>query len=198
MRKVAQIFFPVFIFCFIFADQIITLLFTSEYRGSVEVFRIYLCLLPLRLAAYRTILSAIGQTKPILGATSIAFVTSALVGTALEATVGLKGPALGSVTGEVVSIWYMLWYSKKTLDVSWLDLIPLQKLAPPFWGAVVIGMVILPCHFFHQGSVALLGLYIVCYFGLYITFMRVFKFFTEEDWALICRCVTLKVLSQQK
>jgi O-antigen/teichoic acid export membrane protein len=194
-RKVAHVFFPLFVFCFIFAEPIITLLFTSQYRGSVEIFRIYLCLLPIRIVSYKTILIATGTTKPILAAAIIGFVASVVLGIGLEAALGLTGPAIGYVIGEVLGLGFLLWHSKQVLNVSWSALIPTQRLAQPLLGAALVGMVMLPFHFAgveHPAWVVVV--YAVAYFGTYIAFMKFFRFFTEEDWALIRRCATLKVL----
>jgi O-antigen/teichoic acid export membrane protein len=193
-RNVSQLFFPLFIFCFIFAEPIITLLFTSQYSGGAEIFRIYLCLLPLRIVSYKTILIATGATKPILSAAVIGFVASVVLGIGFQAMLGLPGPAIGNVIGEGLGFAYMLWHSKQVLHVSWSALIPTQRLAQPLWGAALVGMVILPLQstvLEHPGLVVVYG---AVYFAGYIAFMRIFRFFTEEDWALIRRCATLKVL----
>jgi O-antigen/teichoic acid export membrane protein len=195
-RKVAQLFFPLFVFCFIFADPIITLLFTSQYRGGVEIFRIYLCLLPLRIVSYKTILIATGETRPILGAATVAFVASVFMGITLEAALGLSGPALGNVFGEILGFWYMLWHSKRVLGVSWMDLIPFHNLAQSFWVSLLMGLLIFPLHFVSREPALMVGLYAIGYFGCYIALMKLFRFFTEEEWALICRCATLKVLRE--
>jgi O-antigen/teichoic acid export membrane protein len=193
-RNVAQLFFPLFVFCFIFAEPIITLLFTSQYAGGVAIFRIYLCLLPLRIVSYKTILIATGETKPILGGATLAFVASIFLGIALERAFGLSGPALGNVLGEILGFGYMLWHSKRVLEVSWMELIPFRELAQPLWGAGLVGMIIFPFHFAGLERPGLVVAYAALYFSGYIAFMRVFRFFTEEDWALIRRCATLKVL----
>ena len=193
-RNVSQLFFPLFVFCFIFAEPIITLLFTSQYSGGAEIFRIYLCLLPLRIVSYKTILIATGATKPILTGATVAFIASIFLGISLERVFGLSGPAVGNVLGEILGFWYMLWHSKRVLEVSWMDLVPLRELAQPLWGAAFVGMIVFPFHFVTLEHAGLVVAYAAAYFAAYIAFMRIFRFFTEDDWALICRCATLKVL----
>lgn len=192
-RKVAQLFFPLFIFCLIFAQPIITLLFTAQYTGSVEIFRIYLCLLPFRIVSYKTILIAAGETRPVLTATTIAFVASVVLGITFERALGLSGPALGYILGEGFGLGHMLWHSKRILRVSWAEFIPFRELAQPLWGAALVGVVFFPFTNLPYGTWGVL-VYAAAYFGAYVAFMRFFRFFTEEDWALICRCATLKVL----
>jgi O-antigen/teichoic acid export membrane protein len=193
-RNVSQLFFPLFVFCFIFAEPIMTLLFTSQYSGGADIFRIYLCLLPLRIVSYKTILIATGTTKPILSAAIIGFVASVVLGIGLEAALGLIGPAIGNVIGEGLGFGYMLWHSRQVLNVSWSALIPTQRLAQPLWGAALIGIIVFPFRFAALEHAGLVIAYAAAYFAAYIAFMRVFRFFTEEDWALIRRCATLKVL----
>ncbi|MBI4524198.1 MAG: polysaccharide biosynthesis protein [Deltaproteobacteria bacterium] len=197
-RKVSQLFFPLFVFSFIFAEEIITLLFTADYHGSVEIFRIYLCLLPLRLVSYKTILSASGHTKPILGSAMMALVASILLGVTLQATLGLTGPAIGNVAGEVLGFWYLLRHSRKVLRVSWTELVPISKLAQPAWASLLMGAAIFPFHWASPGNAAMVLLFGMGYVAAYVTFMRMSRFFTEEDWALIRRCATLKVLRELK
>lgn len=45
-RKLAVVYFPVFIFFFITAETLITLLFTEQYKGSATIFRIFILMLP--------------------------------------------------------------------------------------------------------------------------------------------------------
>jgi O-antigen/teichoic acid export membrane protein len=193
-RNVAQLFFPLFVFCFIFAEPIITLLFTAQYSGGADIFRIYLCLLPLRIVSYKTILIATGTTKPILSAAVLGFIASVVLGISLETVLGLIGPAIGNVIGEAVGMGYMLWHSKRILNVSWAALVPTQGLLQSFGGAALVGMIVFPLRSMAFDYPIWVVGYAVAYFSAYVAFMKVFRFFSEEDWALICRCATLKVL----
>jgi hypothetical protein len=75
-----------------------------------------------------------------------------------------------------------------------MDVVPLRELAQPFAGAALVGMIVFPFRFAALEHAGLVAAYAAAYFAAYIAFMRVFRFFTEDDWALICRCATLKVL----
>jgi len=198
MRKVALVFFPLFVFTFIFAEQIITLLFTSEYLDSVSIFRIYLILIPFRIVAYRTILQAIGNTRPIFTAVCISLILSLVLGIVFERIFGLIGPAIAIVIGELTGSGYMLWQSKVNLKVSFSDLMPVKRLFYPLLSSAIVGIMVLPLNFLDYNASFVLVTSASLYCVVYILIMKVFNIFTENDWELICRWATLKVLRAYK
>ncbi|MFQ5963554.1 MAG: oligosaccharide flippase family protein [Candidatus Scalinduaceae bacterium] len=194
IRKVALVFFPLFIFTFIFAEQIITLLFTSDYLDSVSIFRIYLVLLPFRIVAYRTILQAVGKTKQIFIAVSISLILSVVLGIAFERIMGMTGPAIAIVIGELAGSGFMLWQTKIHLKVSLSDLIPIKRLFYPLLSSLIVGIMVFPLSFASLSTLSILVTSALLYFCVYIFIMRIFNFFTKSDWDLICRWTTLQVL----
>jgi O-antigen/teichoic acid export membrane protein len=196
MRKTSLFFFPLFIFSFIFTEQIFTLLFTSDYLDSVPIFRIYLILLPFRIIAYRTILQAVGKTKQILIAVNISLIISVVLGIAFERVLGLRGPAIAIVIGELAGSSYMLWQTKIYLRVSLSVLFPIKRLFYPFLISAIVGVIVLPLSFLNFNTLLLLVTSALLYLVVYVFVMRFFNFFTKDEWELICRWATLKPLSK--
>ena len=69
IRRTSLVLLPMFVFFMLTADQVIRLLF-DHFERSADVFRIYLLLVPIRVATYGLITQAIGRTASILWARS--------------------------------------------------------------------------------------------------------------------------------
>ncbi|RTL57976.1 MAG: hypothetical protein EKK46_01360 [Rhodocyclaceae bacterium] len=129
VRKLSIIVLPSFIFLLGHAYQFITLLFTSSYAESVDVFRIYLWLVPLHMFVLSPIPQVFG--KPKLNFYIVAAMTVVLLalGYTLLKTIGFYGPALASVTTQYVqSLVYLLVVMKLTRATPW-QLLPLWHMA---------------------------------------------------------------------
>jgi len=130
-RRVATVFFPVFVFLFIAAEPFIVFLFSADYTESAQPFRVFLFLLPLRIAFYSGFLRALGRTGPI-------FITSAggLVITSILAVVlvrfdwlGILGPAIAVVVSSIWAAFYAISVAIRTLRWSWRTYFPWSALA---------------------------------------------------------------------
>jgi len=192
LRRVALLFFPLFLFCFIFADQIITLFFTMSYAESVIIFRIYLCLLPFRLAAYRTILQSIGNTKPVFYSTLITLFANISLNLIFFKLLGFLTPAVATVISEIIGMAYMLYATKKSLNIYFMDLIPFKKLSQIFSINIIF---ILPMLYLANLDIPKLLLLVIAsllFFPAYVIFMKLSRFLPEEDWKLILRWLSLQ------
>ncbi len=72
----ACILFPLFAFCFVYASEIITFLFSSAYTESIQLFAISSILLPLRIASYTVLLQLKKMGKIILLGSILDFVVA--------------------------------------------------------------------------------------------------------------------------
>ena len=111
------------------AADIIRLVLGPAYDASVAVFRVYVWLLPLRVAAIYLPLRATGSTRAEIGAGLVLGVVSLVVGLALGPHLGLVGPALGVVAGMCAWATYLLLATIRTLKVSLVQLLPVSALA---------------------------------------------------------------------
>ncbi len=62
-RKLSMIVLPGFVFLFAFAEQLITLAFTTKYRDSVDIFRIFILSVPLDMLILSAIPQVFGRTR---------------------------------------------------------------------------------------------------------------------------------------
>jgi O-antigen/teichoic acid export membrane protein len=129
-RRLAWLFFPVFVFLFIAARPLMVFLFSEKYAGSAAPFRVFLFLLPLRIAFYSAFLRALGRTRPILVTSLVSMVISlALSLTLLQIEpLGFLGPALAMLAGAYWAAWYGIRVAIRTLGWRWRDYFP--------WGAL--------------------------------------------------------------
>ncbi|CAN5168418.1 hypothetical protein BH23VER1_BH23VER1_25080 [soil metagenome] len=103
--KVAGILYPAFVGLMIFAPEIITLLFSIDYVDSAQPFRVYLLLLPFRVAFFGTIFQAIGANRTIFVYSGLSLVLNTAVSLALVQVLGPVGAAVGTV---VVTIGFTI------------------------------------------------------------------------------------------
>ena len=109
IRRTSLILLPVFVFFMLTADATVLVLFGSAYEQSADVFRVYLLLVPLRVATYGLITQAIGRTRVNLTASIVLLVCNAILVLVLVGPLDLLGPAVGTVAATyVMSAFYLL------------------------------------------------------------------------------------------
>ena len=104
VRKNALFIFPVALICYLFAPQIITLLYTDVYRGAIPFFRIYLGILPLRVATFGIIFMAIGKTRVILFNSIFTLICNLVLNLVLVRQYGMMGAAVATVIMTAISV----------------------------------------------------------------------------------------------
>jgi len=124
----ACVLFPLFAFCFIYSNEIITLLFSSSYSESVQLFAITSLLLPMRIASYTVLLQLKKKGKVILlGSLLDFFVASALM-MALYPTFGLVGLAGAMVIATYTQASFYTVFICKYYKCSILALFEIKRL----------------------------------------------------------------------
>jgi O-antigen/teichoic acid export membrane protein len=129
VRKLALLFYPLFIFLILFADLIIGILFPEAYGESVPVFRIYLLLLPLTITFFNGVLIAAGETKFLLKATFATFLINLVLNYLLirwfiTMGFGILGPPTATIIVNVILRAFLL------LQISVLMGRPVSMLYP--------------------------------------------------------------------
>ena len=97
VRKLSLVMLPSFVFLLGFSREFITLLFTRQYAGSVEVFRIYLFFLPLYSLVQSLVPQVFGKTRINLHIVFGATLFHAVLSFVLLMATGFYGPALSGV-----------------------------------------------------------------------------------------------------
>ncbi len=113
--------------CFVFAPEVVTILYSDKYIGGVSVFRVYCLVLLLRCTYFGMMLNATGKTKPVLYSS----IGSLLLNTALNyicfSLFGFIGPAIATFISTVAMAMYQLIYTCKKLKISFREIFPWKQ-----------------------------------------------------------------------
>jgi O-antigen/teichoic acid export membrane protein len=170
IRRSSLILLPTFVFFMLTAEEFIRLLFGSAFADSTSVFRIYLLLVPIRVATYGIITQAIGRTRINLTGSFLFLGANAILVLALVRPLGLEGPALATVLATAALAVYYLVRLRAVLTLSIRALFPWSLLAAnlavsALAGAPVVLLIVAGA----DGPLQLLvggALYAVCYVAL--------------------------------
>ncbi len=136
VRKLSLIVLPCFVFLFGFAYEFITVLFTPEYAKSVNVFRIYLFLMPLNMFILSPVPPAYGRTRINFNVVAVVTAIHVVLSFVLLHWIGFYGPALSAIsTSYLLSTFYFI-YACRLTGGSVGSLLPLATFARVFACAV--------------------------------------------------------------
>lgn len=128
MQKVALVMMPIFALVFVLAEPVLTVLFSVGYADAAVPFRVYLCLLPLRLCGYGAIVRAAGRTRPVFTAAIVGLGTNAALNYPGYLLFGMAGPALASILAQVAAIGVLVHAVRTSLHISWAQALPYRPL----------------------------------------------------------------------
>ncbi len=129
LKFTTKLIWPVFIYFFFFADHIIPLVFGEEFSDAVTPFRIYLTMLPLRVAAYGVIVIALGRSRAVLQCAFLALVANAVLNIVLALEIGFIGPAIATVISTYIHVAMLMKIILSELDVGIGEIIPFRHLS---------------------------------------------------------------------
>lgn len=139
--RVATILIPLSVFLFFFAGQIVPFVFSEQLAGAVAPFRVYLLMLPLRVAAYGPMITALGRPKVVLWGIVGDLSGNLILSLLLVRWIGLLGPAISTVIMTYGHVGFLLWMIRKTVDVRWREVLPWERLGT-VGGAALIALVL--------------------------------------------------------
>ena len=113
---------------FVFAPQVISVLYSNKFLSGVWVFRIYLLVLLFRLTYYGMILNAQGSTKIILVCSLISIAINIILCYVFFNIMGVIGPALATVIAVASMNIYQLYRTKKSLGVPFAAIYPVSSI----------------------------------------------------------------------
>jgi O-antigen/teichoic acid export membrane protein len=128
LKFTAKIVWPLCIYLYIFADHLIPLVFTAEYRGAVDPFRIYLVLMPFRIFLFGVVIIALGQPRVLFWASLGSLAVNAFLNIYLVMRIGFLGPAIATVVSTYVQIVVLMWFVLSNLKIRIGDLVPFRTL----------------------------------------------------------------------
>jgi O-antigen/teichoic acid export membrane protein len=176
VRRTSLVLLPTFVFFMLTAPAAVRLLYGASYAESAVMFRIYLFLVPLRVATYGIITQAIGRTKINLIGSFVFLGSNAVLVLALVGPMGLPGPAVATVAATIGLAAYYLIRLRRVLGLSMRALFPWRALAANLAVSVIAAL--------PAGLLVLVGvrgliqlpvvaaLYPPCYLGLLLATRR--------------------------
>ncbi len=124
----ARIIWPVAIYLFVFADHLVPLVVGREYLAAVAPFRVYLTVLPIRLALYGAIVLAMGRSRTVFWCAYAALAVNAALSVFLASTIGMIGPAVATVASTYVHVAVLLVIIVRELNIPLAEIVPFHFL----------------------------------------------------------------------
>ena len=142
-------------FLFVFAPQIMEVLYSEKYLPGVNIFRIYSIVLLLRVTYFGMVLNSIGKTKMIFYCSIASLLLNVVFNFLFLYLFGMSGPAIATFLSILIVNLVQLIFTSHYLKISFKKLFPWHSL-----GIITIFNVILgSCFYFIQGWMSIERLY---------------------------------------
>ena len=176
IRRTSLVLFPTFVFFMLTAPETVRILYGAAYHQSTVVFRIYLFLVPLRVATYGIITQAIGKTRVNLSASLVLLALNVVLVLGLVGPLGLPGPAVATVLATFATAGYYLIRLRAILGLNVRTLFPARLIAANLLVSILAGIPVglllaLGLHGLLQ-LVAATAVYVPCYLALLLLAKR--------------------------
>ncbi len=190
VRNNSMMIFPMFVFFFIFAKDFLIILYSERYVHAAVFFRIYLMIMPLRIAIYNTLIQIGAKTKFIFYSSVIAFVLNLVLNLVLVHFVGQVGPAWSTVIVIYLNIFLYICVFKYSLHFRLRRLFPIPDILKTAMTAIITGVSVLPVLLLHWNSWFRFMLAGVLYFALFIFLGCVLNVIKPYDRNLFMKIVS--------
>lgn len=172
----ASFLFPIMTFLFLYAESFIEILYSNKYSESVLPFRIYLLIIPIRIAYYGSAFIALGRTKSILFRSILDLILTGIFCYIFVSWLGAYGAAIGLIlTLFLWSVPFNVNSLSKSFKCKPTQILPFKKLGEIFSFSIIAG--ILPASLLYFNLPSLLGfsigifVYSIVYF--FIAYKRI-------------------------
>jgi O-antigen/teichoic acid export membrane protein len=173
IKRNAIIVFPIFVFAFIYAENLIVLLYGIKYLGSTAYFKAYLFITPLRIISYGMISQAVGKTGVNLQGTLFFFTFNIILNFMLVPLLGPIGSSIATVISTILMAIFYLSKIKKILVTNLRDLLPFKNLILIMIIAII--SIIPTALIFSEPNIWQLILGSLLYFSMYFILILLFK-----------------------
>lgn len=197
LYKSALIIYPIVVFCFVYAKDIMIILYSGKYGASGTYFQINIILNFFNIIIFAPILFALGKTKFYASVHMILAIVIWVLGylfvNVFDSAIYL---AILSVSLSVIKILVFLIAIKKFLHSSIVELVPVKKISSVLLHSFLcIGFVILlsSLSFFDSRFLSII-LYALIYFGLMVLTSKFFG----VDYLDVIKPLTNKFLYRLK
>ncbi|OMD89414.1 oligosaccharide flippase family protein [Paenibacillus odorifer] len=128
---------------FIFASDVMRLLYSEKYLPGVSVFRVYNLVLLLKCTYFGMILNAKGKTKFIFYSSIISLVLNVVMSYFLFFTFGFIGPAIATFLSQLIIIIIQLNFTAKVVNIRFMKILPWKMLGLITLVNVLLGLLFL-------------------------------------------------------
>jgi O-antigen/teichoic acid export membrane protein len=137
VRKLALIMLPSFVFLWFFAQRLITALFTHRYQASVEVFHIYLLVIPLYMFVVSVVPQVFGKTHLNFYVVGAAVVSNLALSFVLLRVIGILGPAVAFTCSAYLTSALYFVVTVRLLEVRAAALMPTWAIVRTLFAACI-------------------------------------------------------------
>lgn len=197
IRKNALIIFPLASVFFIFATEFMVFIYGAIYAEAAVYFRIYLLLLPLRVATYGIVFQAMGRTKLVMIDAVIMLVLNAGLNLFLIRIWGMRGAAYATVMVSWLILVVYLLQMRFQLGLRLLALFPILRLLKTLAVAILAAILTLISLSPSLQGFWRLALGSILYFALYVPLAFVSKVLLPCDLILV-RDFSLSLIQRLK
>ncbi len=190
IEKVSIIVLPLVMLFILAAEEFIAVFFSENYLAAVVPFRIYTVVILHRVAAYSAILKAIGKTKVISLSAVYLLIINLALGIPMVKWLGLAGPPLANLLGNVFTWIYALVKIRQSLNVSVSEIFPFRFYLKSLLSASVAAAPI----FLLKGLVPIsaplkLVTLAIAYLIAYAIVSQITGAVKKEDWVYLARAI---------
>lgn len=181
IRRTASVIWPIFLWLILLAKPLITTVFTDEYARAVPPFRVYLLMLPLRVAIFSAVVYSLGRPSMVLLAAALTLAVNFVLSVILALSVGYVGPAVATTLSTYFHVGFLAWIIARTLETKLIDLIPVRGLLPIAQTALIAGIASLVISILlSPGRIVVLVFSLITFAGVYIIVGRMRGIFSEQ------------------
>jgi O-antigen/teichoic acid export membrane protein len=143
--KVAMVLFPCFGFFLCFAPEAVVLLFSKRYVESIDIFRVYLFLVPVRICSFNVLMVPLRQNWMYALGHLLQLLLAYPACLVLCQKLGLAGAALGLVIAVYANVLFLGFASSRVLGLQTHQMWPVARLAGNLglaFGAGVVALLV--------------------------------------------------------
>lgn len=189
-KKLAMVFFPVFVFLQLMAHELIVLLFTPTYLTAIPLFRVSLLSLLTAIFLTEGVLRAYAETHFILKTTFMKLALTLILIFPFLAWFGLSGGVITLIVVLVMAKIWMLWKISHLIPLSLADLLPWRDLFSIAFFSVLCAIPVLFVKSFGiESTLVLLGVSAAIYSLFYLIFLLTSHLVTFDEKREIARMV---------
>ena len=113
---------------FVFAEPIITILYSEKYLVGANIFKIYSITSLVKITSWGIMLNSTKNTKKLLNVSVLTLLCNLILNFLLLWLLGINGIAIATLISEFVGVVLKLYFTAKITDKKLLQLIPCKKL----------------------------------------------------------------------